>query len=103
MTTALLIIDVQQGLCEGERRAHDSSEVIARINRVSEKACMAGVPVIFIQHELKAGNLEFGIPAWQLANGLKVEPGDIRVRKKTPGSFLKTDLEAILKSHGFTE
>ena len=84
-------------------RPTTSPEVIARINQVSAKARIAGVPVIFIQHESKAGYLEFGTPAWQLANGLKVEPGDIRVRKTTPDSFQKTDLEAILKRHGVTD
>jgi nicotinamidase-related amidase len=35
MNTALLVIDVQQGLCEGEHGAFESQQVIARINEVS--------------------------------------------------------------------
>lgn len=45
MTTALLIVDVQQGLCEGEHAAFESADVIARINRVSAKARAAGIPL----------------------------------------------------------
>ena len=35
---AVLVIDVQQGLCEGEGVAHDTAGVIERINQVSQQA-----------------------------------------------------------------
>jgi len=54
MKTALLVIDVQQGLCEGEHDAFASQQVIDRINKVSEKARAAGAVVVFIQHESKS-------------------------------------------------
>ncbi len=103
MNTALLIIDVQQGLCEGQHNAFESAEVIGRINRVSAKARAAGIPVIFIQHESEAGYLEFGTRAWQLAQGLHTKPSDLRIRKTTPDSFLRTDLEAMLKARAITD
>lgn len=103
MKTALLIIDVQQGLCEGEHDAFESAEVISRINRVSAKARAAGVPVIFVQHESAAGYLEFGTRSWQLADGLHVEASDLRIRKTTPDAFLRTDLEATLQAHSITD
>ena len=37
MKSALLIIDVQQGLCEGEGQAFESGPLIGRINGVSRK------------------------------------------------------------------
>ena len=104
--TALLIIDVQQGLCQGdsggEVAAFESPQVIARINAVAAKVRAAGAPVIFIQHESKSGYLEFETPAWQLADGLHVEPADLRIRKTTPDSFLRTELESVLKQHAVT-
>lgn len=99
MNTAVLVIDMQQGLCEGEGKAFDCGGVIARINRVTRKARRAGAPVIFIQHESTSGYLEYETPAWQLATGLEVEASDIRIRKTTPDSFLRTNLEAVLKEH----
>lgn len=102
MKTALLIIDVQQGLCEGEHQAFESQAVIGRINRVSAKARAADAVVIFIQHEGKAGYLEFGTDDWQLAHGLQVEPTDLRLRKTTPDSFHRTELEDVLKRHAVT-
>ena len=92
MKTALLIIDVQQGLCEGDGAAFESPLVIARINVVSGKARAAGVPVVFIQHESGPGYLEFETPAWQFANGLASDSADLRVRKTTPDSFHHTEL-----------
>lgn len=106
MNSALLIIDVQQGLCEGDGDgdgpAFESPQVIARINTVSAKARAAGAPVIFIQHESSSGYLEFETPAWQLAHGLHAEPADLRIRKTTPDSFLRTDLQALLQQHRIT-
>ena len=103
MKAALLVIDVQQGLCEGEHNAFESADVIGRINRVSAKARAAGIPVIFIQHESEDGYLEFGTRAWQLAQGLHAEPSDLRIRKTTPDSFLRTELQATLQSGGITD
>jgi nicotinamidase-related amidase len=103
MTTAVLVIDMQQGLCEGEGAAHDCAGVIDRINLVSRRARAAGAPVIFIQHESQVGYLEQGSPAWQLAHGLETGPGDLRLRKTTPDSFLRTELEALLQSHEITQ
>jgi nicotinamidase-related amidase len=100
MKTAVLVIDVQQGLCEGDGKAHDCDGVIARINQVTQQARAASAPVIFIQHQSAAGYLEHGTPAWQLANGLHVEPSDLKVGKTTPDSFLRTTLEAVLKECG---
>ena len=100
MTTAVLVIDVQQGLCEGEGAAFDCIGTISRINLVTRKARAAGALVIFIQHESKTDYLGYGSSAWQLANGLEVDPTDARIRKTTPDSFLRTELEGVLRNHG---
>ncbi len=99
--TSVLVIDVQQGLCEGKYAAHDCVGLIARINHVTEQARAANVPVIFIQHEEPSGGLlTHGSPAWQLARGMQVAPSDLRVRKTTCDSFLRTDLQALLTARG---
>lgn len=98
MTTAVLVIDVQQGLCAGEAAAFDCAGMITRINIVTTKARSAGASVIFVQHE-STGYLEHRSDAWQLARGLEVEDTDIRIRKTTPDAFLRTELEATLRNH----
>ena len=102
MNTAVLVIDVQQGLCEGQGAAFDCAGTINRINRVTARARAAGVPVMFIQHESTTGYLEQGTPAWQLATRLDVAPKDMKLRKTTPDSFLRTDLDTQLKRLGVT-
>ncbi|WP_089959782.1 cysteine hydrolase family protein [Limnohabitans sp. 2KL-3] len=98
--TAILVIDVQQGLCEGPDAAHDCPATIARINAVTHRARVAGVPVFFIQHESSAGDLEHGSREWQLATGLQVLAGDRRIRKTTPDAFLRTELHEALQALG---
>ena len=92
---ALLIIDVQQGLCEGAGAAFDGAGTITRINALSAAARAAGAPVVFIQHEAQ-NELRHGSREWQLADGLIAESGDVRLRKATPDSFNQTELQALL-------
>jgi len=97
MKTAVLVIDVQQGLCIGPNAAHDCAGTIERINLVTREARAAGAPVVFVQHETRTDELAHGSPAWQLARGIAVEPTDLRVRKTTPDSFLGTPLQGLLE------
>ena len=100
---ALLVIDVQQGLCDGASPPFGFEAVIARINAVAAKARAAGAPVLLIQHEGKSGYLEHGTPGWQLHRALQVAPADLRVRKSATDSFHHTELQAVLERHGVTE
>jgi nicotinamidase-related amidase len=97
MKTALLVIDVQHGLCTGEYAVFEASQLINRINAVSARARAARVPVIFIQHEEAGDVLDYGSPGWQLAAGLVALEGDIYVRKTAPDSFHQTTLDAALR------
>ncbi|HSH90544.1 MAG TPA: cysteine hydrolase family protein [Ramlibacter sp.] len=102
MKSALLVIDVQQAMCEGEYAAYDIDGVIDRINALAAKTRAAGAPVVFIQHEEIDGPLQYGTDPWQLAANLDVHPGDVRIRKQTPDSFHKTELQDVLSERGVT-
>jgi nicotinamidase-related amidase len=97
MKTALLVIDVQRGLFDREPRPFEAAAVIERINELTHSARKAGTPVVFIQHERDGSPLAFESDNWSLALGLLAESGDRRVRKTTPDSFLRTDLQALLE------
>ena len=103
MNTAVLVIDVQQGLCEGDGAAFQAAQTIDRINQVTATARAAGRPVIFIQHESGGGYLEHGSADWQLANGLDALPTDLRVRKTAADAFHRTTLQDVLQAHGIDE
>ena len=95
---AVLVIDVQQALCEGPGAAWDCAGLIARINQATSAARTAGLPVIWVQHQ-EAG-LEHGTAGWQLANGLQIGAADLRSDKTTGDAFWQTDLLAQLQSLG---
>jgi nicotinamidase-related amidase len=100
MKSALLIIDVQQALCNGEWAAFDIERVIARINAVVTQARAAGAPIIWIQHEESEGPLQFRSDGWQLDRRLAVGPDDVRLRKTACDSFHRTELQPLLQAHG---
>ena len=43
------------------------------------------------------------IDSWQLAHGLQVAPSDLRVRKTTPDSFHRTELQEVLERHAIAD
>jgi len=100
MTSALLVIDVQHALFAPVPRPADADAVISCINVLSARARAQGAPVVFIQHETAGGALTHGTPGWQLAAGLEAAPDDLRLRKTTPDSFLRTPLQAWLDERG---
>ena len=100
MTTALLIIDVQQILCSGEYEAFEFKRVIDRINLVARKVREARAAVVVIQHESVGGPMDYGSEGWKLAPGLEALPTDTYVRKKASDSFHNTDLQAVLQARG---
>lgn len=101
MKSALLVIDVQQGLFVPPPA--EAAEVLLRINQLSERARQAGTPVIFIQHQTAHEELAHGSEAWQIHPELQVKAGDHRVDKTTPDSFLRTNLGKLLIAEGVTQ
>ena len=99
MKSAVLVIDVQNGLFDSSPRPYEADEVIQRINSITSKARAGGVPIIFIQSE-HPGFLEYATDRWQLQSELTVQDGDIKIRKTMANAFLQTDLETTLKSLG---
>ena len=102
MTSALIVIDVQRALFETTPAPADADAVLARINTLTDRARACGAPVIYVQHEAPGSPMDYGLPAWQLDARLQPADGDIRVRKTTPDSFLRTDLADVLAEAGVT-
>src|SRR5262245_46646420 len=100
MTSALLVIDMQQGLCSGEWAAHDIERVLQRINGLIDRARAARVPREVSQHEEREGDRVHDTAGWQLVEGLHAQDDDPRVRKITPDSFYETELGQLLQQRG---
>ena len=102
MTNALLIIDVQRGLCEGRWAMFEADRVVQCINRLSTQARASGQCVIFVQHEELSDGLVHGSQEWQLAQGLHTREGDRFLRKRASDAFHDTGLQALLQELGVT-
>lgn len=90
-STALLVIDVQNGVVEG---AVDRDGVVARIGSLVERARDAEVPVIWIQHTDE--DLPEGSETWQYVPELVPADGEPLVHKRYGDAFEDTSLEALL-------
>lgn len=87
--TALLVIDVQNGVVDGTPRRDD---VVANINALVGRAREGGVPVIWVQHDDPDG-LARGSAEWELAPELARDDSEPLVHKSYGDSFEATDLE----------
>lgn len=98
MKSAVLVIDVQNGIFAAERQPYNSTQVVSHINKLIAHAKAAGHLVIFIQHQMP-GMVEYGSQPWQLFSELTVDDEDIRISKTAPNAFFETELEALLDQH----
>jgi len=94
---ALLVIDMQVGLFEGEPR-FDAQGVIRRINAIINAVHEARGVVVFIQHE-EEDHLQHGTPGWQLLPDLERTEKDVVVFKKASDAFYESELADVLKKH----
>jgi nicotinamidase-related amidase len=93
--TALMVIDVQNGVVAG---SHQRDEVVANIGSLVDKARGAGVPVVWVQHS--DDQLEKGSDAWAYVPELVRQESEPLVHKEFGDSFEATDLEEILAKAG---
>jgi nicotinamidase-related amidase len=93
--TALLVVDVQNGVVAG---AHERESVVANVNNLVQKARQAQIPVVWVQHS--DDGLARGSDDWRIVPELT--PGDAEplVEKNYGDSFEDTTLESVLSGLG---
>jgi nicotinamidase-related amidase len=93
--TALLVVDVQNGVVEG---AHQRDEVVANVAGLVERARDRQVPVVWVQHSDE--ELARGSDEWRIVPELK--PGDAEplIEKRYGDAFEDTSLETVLSGLG---
>ena len=110
MTKALLIIDVQNAILEGqgtpERQPHIDralNDVIARLRLLQEKARIAGVAVVIVQHDGDGKHpLAIGTEGWAIRDEIAPAVSDVVVHKRSSDSFFGTDLSDRLDERSVT-
>ena len=95
--TALLVIDVQQGLFRKNHPVYQSGQLLDNILGLVERAHAAGVPVLYVQHE-GPNDLVRGSEGWQLHPRLHPEEHDFHLLKQKSNCFEGTDLDEMLKT-----
>ena len=93
--TALLVIDVQQGVVTG---AHQRDAVVANIGDLVTRARDAGVPVVWVAHSDE--EMPQGSDEWQYVPELTRQDSEPLVHKSYGDSFEGTDLEDVLAAAG---
>lgn len=96
--TALLIIDVQQGLIDGSPAAIRAPQILAQLNAAIALARSRAMPILFVQHDGPPDSpLAAGSHAWQLHEVLARQPIDKVIRKRASDAFCQTALKATLE------
>jgi nicotinamidase-related amidase len=93
--TALLVIDVQQGVVA---EAHERDTVVANIRSLVDRARDERVPVVWVQHSSE--ELAQGSDAWRYVPELARRESEPVVHKTFGDSFEGTDLEQVLERAG---
>jgi nicotinamidase-related amidase len=93
--TALLVIDVQQGVVA---EAHERDTVVANIRSLVDRARDERVPVVWVQHSSE--ELAQGSDAWRYVPELARRDPEPVVHKTFGDSFEGTDLEEVLERAG---
>jgi nicotinamidase-related amidase len=91
--TALIVIDVQNGVVAG---AHERDSVVANVAGLVEKARRDETPVVWVQHS--DDGLVRGSDEWKIVPELVVDEAEPLVEKNYGDSFEDTNLESVLSS-----
>jgi nicotinamidase-related amidase len=110
-TTALVLIDLQNGVLGRKLAPISADELLGRGKALAQRFRGAGAPVVLVnvipQLDGPARQVDEPMPLPKtlppgfadLAPGL-AEPGDILITKSTWGAFFMTDLDSELKNRG---
>jgi nicotinamidase-related amidase len=93
--TALLVVDVQQGVVEGN---YERDAVVANVASLVERARRERVPVVWVQHSDE--QTVRGSDGWQFVRELARADAEPLVEKHYGDSFEETSLESVLARLG---
>lgn len=101
MSTAVLVVDLQRALVEGEHAVADAAGLLRRIDALLDRARDDGIAVLHLQDNGLADELiTRGTPGWELA--LAIAEGEPVVAKDRDDGFDGTELASLLEDRGVT-
>lgn len=96
MTKALLVIDLQNGVCRKPEEIFNLKSLIKLINERIAFFRAQDLPIVFIQHE--SSSLLKGSTKWKLVSELNYQNNDFYINKTHLNSFYKTKLQEVLNN-----
>lgn len=110
-TTALVLIDLQNGIIGRDTKPYTAAEVIERARSMADAFRAKGAPVIYVRVPLdkvlslpadEIMQLPKDIPpaASEIADAAGMRPGDLLISKHHWGAFAGTELESELTKRG---
>lgn len=97
LPTALVVVDAQRGLLDGETAVPHAINVIDHIRTVLASARSAGALVVHLQNDGAPGTPdEPGMPGWFIHPHVAPEPGELVLRKRRDDGFDGTELADLL-------
>lgn len=109
--TALVVIDLQQGIVGIPGLAHPAADIVARAAQLAAAFRERGLPVALVnvdgvppgRTDEQRGPLQMPEGFAELVPELDVQPTDVLVTKQSKGAFATTDLERRLRDLGVTQ
>lgn len=99
--SALVVVDVQMGMFAGSDPVYQGQALLNNIGELLERARIAQVPIIYVQHDGADGSaLARGSAGWAIHPAIAPEATDIVVEKTTPDAFYGTALHQVLRDCG---
>jgi nicotinamidase-related amidase len=101
MTTALVVIDVQNGMFESDPAPYRGGEVLQRISGLLERARASGTPIFHVQHDGGPGDvLCKGTPGFAHHPVVAPKGGEPVIEKRHISAFHDTDFQSRLERAG---
>lgn len=116
--TALVVIDLQNGIASRQTQPHPAQDVVARTARLADAFRAHGLPVVLVRvatapdgADAAHGRTEVRRPTpgavpdgySDIVPELAGHPGDLVVTKRNWGAFFGTELDVILRRRGVTQ
>ena len=101
MSTALVIIDLQQGMFSDKVAPYRGDEVLRRAGDLLKRARGAHVPVFHVQHDGGPGDILYkGSAGWQHLPAVSPAAGETVIEKRHSSAFHGTDFHNRLQDAG---
>lgn len=97
LVDALLVIDLQNGICFQSGNIYHYDDLIKLVNQRIDDYANENKPIIFVQHNADDFLIK-NTPDWEIVADLKRDKGSFFIEKQFRSAFYQTNLKQILNA-----